>query len=256
MNMMTKTLALALIYAISASSLSARGVRVPGPDELAAQSTLICNGLVESIAEDGTDKGHVNPWESVNHFTAKIKVLHVFKGDAPAEIEIKYPLGPNGLGNGPIQIQLTAGARFRFFLKSGPNAPYYVGVLDGQYDDGFAVEPLSPQEPDDSAYIPQAEAIAIAKQWVKDNHPELPPLVENPRLRSIDGRSGLPPVNLTYSLPPASQPALVIGSCYPSSGKWILTVMEKSASGAIVGDKRIIILSDRAVDKQSWTKWP
>src|ERR1700733_7272236 len=104
MRILFKALALVLIYAISASSLSARPGRIPTSEELAEKASLICNGRVESITEGRTERGTGVSWDSITFFTAKIKVLHVFKGQAPSEIEIKYHLGPN-VPNGPIQIQ-------------------------------------------------------------------------------------------------------------------------------------------------------
>ena len=150
MKIFIKTLAFVLVYAISASSLSARLFRIPTPEELAQKATLICNGRVESITEGRTDKGTGGSWDSITFFTAKIKVLHVFKGEAPSEIEIKYRSGPN-VPNGPIQVDLIKGERFRFYLKKGMGESSFVGVLEGKYDDGFAVEPLPPKEPDDGA---------------------------------------------------------------------------------------------------------
>ncbi len=150
MKAIAYALAFILIYAISASSLSARPVRIPKPEELADKAILICNGLVESIIEGNTEKGPGGSWDSITHFTAKIKILHVFKGQAPPEIEIKYHLGPN-VPNGPIQVSLIKGERFRFYLKNGMSESSFVGVLEGKYDDGFAVEPLAPKEPDDGA---------------------------------------------------------------------------------------------------------
>jgi len=236
-----------LLCALSSPSLSARIVLPPLPDALAKQSALICNGQVESITETGTDKTGSHPWDSVTHLTAKIKVLHVFKGQAPAEIEIKYNSGP-GLINGPIQISLEKDKRYRFFLKSGPVAPFYISVLDGKYDDGFAVEALAPKEPDDSAYVSQTEALEIVQKWLKNQHPELFPVVEEPLLRAPGGKLLNKRVR-TY-------PCLLI---YPPNYfpcVWEFSLAEFSATGKGVSNRRLEVLSDRTVDAKDWNGTP
>lgn len=164
-------MALVLFFVLSISSVFARIILVPKPEEMADQATLICNGVVEAITENSIDKDLVRPWDSVTHLTAKIKIVHVFKGNAPPEIEIAYRSGPHP-PNGPYQIHLTEGERYRFFLKNGKSGSSFVSVLDKQYDDGFAVEPLAPKEPDDSPYVSEKEAKALVEQWLKQNHPD------------------------------------------------------------------------------------
>ena len=100
---------------------------------------------------------------------AIIKVLHVFKGEPLAEFEFQYRISDASKPerNGAMHIDLEKGKRYRFFLKPGDAPGQYVGVLDGNFDDNFAVEMLWPDEPDDSPYLHQDEAIKIAREVLK-----------------------------------------------------------------------------------------
>jgi hypothetical protein len=51
----------------------ARAVLIPTPDQLAAPATVICNGVVESVTQTSVENTGTHPWDSVTHFTAKIK---------------------------------------------------------------------------------------------------------------------------------------------------------------------------------------
>jgi hypothetical protein len=159
----------------------ARPVRVWLPEELEAKASLVCNGTVIAIAESGIKKDF--PYPNVSPPTsheivlwAKIKVLHVFKGQAPAEIELRYlvlqPTSALMIIDGPMHIDLQKGSRYRFFLKPDVARGEYVGVLDGEMDDNFAVEELSLGEPDDSPYLHKEEAIKVARDFLKSKNLE------------------------------------------------------------------------------------
>jgi hypothetical protein len=67
---------------------------------------------------------------------------------------------------------LMPGKRYRFYLKDTPGQMYYVGVLDGQFDDAFAVQPLAAAEPDDSGLpLTRDEALERATAYVEKYRP-------------------------------------------------------------------------------------
>src|ERR1700677_253650 len=175
-----KASALVLIYALSSCLLSARAIRIPTPDELAGDSALICNGLVESISNDEPPKkqGPITP-DDLNgitvHYTVKIKVLHVFKGIAPDEIAVQYVRRECAVMlDGPLYLNLNSmpGHRYHFFLKNGPSQSAFFYSLSDAADDLFSVIPMLDSEPDANPYISKADAITLATQYLKENHPE------------------------------------------------------------------------------------
>ena len=159
---------------IAVNRIEARPVHVLEPEELETQASLICNGTVVSIEEVGVRD---NSYPGVIHemrMRAKVKVLHLFKGTAPDEIELQYTTAAParvGMMNAPLHIGLQKGKRYRFFLKAAGLNGEFVGVLDGKIDDDFAVEALSPDEPDTSPYLHQDEAIKLASDDIRSKHP-------------------------------------------------------------------------------------
>jgi len=106
---------------------------IPRPEQLSSQAALICTGKVISMAYTGSNlmsvydggvaQGYPETWMS-----ARVKVLHVFKGSAPAEIVIRYRVPrPNGLlCDSPIHMRLATGDRYRFFLGSASEQGEFV----------------------------------------------------------------------------------------------------------------------------------
>ena len=148
---------------LTTSRASLLPVKAGTHDELTDRAKVICNGLVEKAAPTGHDstitflgseKFPVHIWH------ARIKVLAKFKGEAPPEIDLFYPqLDPaHIMGNGPEQIDIQPGQRYRFYLKPALDGKGFVGTLDGDFDDGFAVEPLMKNEPDGSPPLLPKEA--------------------------------------------------------------------------------------------------
>ncbi len=144
-------------------------------------ATFICTGTIVSVDNTGI-KSEV-PFPGVGpevfyfvRLRARVKVLHTFKGTKPAEFELNYDiLDPDEyrepMGNGPERILLQIGARYRFFLKPGGGKGEYVGVLQGELDDCFAVDPLWPDEKDSDSYLKKDEAIKIARDYLAVQRP-------------------------------------------------------------------------------------
>jgi hypothetical protein len=105
---------------------------------------------------------------------AKIKVLHVFKGRGPAVVEFRYRVTDQDQPevDGPEHVNLQKDGRYRFFLKPDDVRGGYIGVLEGNFDDNYAVEGLWPHEPDDSSYLRKEDAIKIALDYFKSKKVE------------------------------------------------------------------------------------
>ena len=77
---------------------------------------------------------------------ATIKVLSVSKGRPVETFQLRYLTVDvhklsGGIADPPIDIHLAKGKRYRFYLNSGEK--YYTPCLQGEYDDGFSVVPLT-----------------------------------------------------------------------------------------------------------------
>jgi hypothetical protein len=134
---------LLLLFACLSITAQARLMRVWQPEELAALAEVICEGTPTSVTF--TADKVVMQDVPMRIYLAKIKVAAKTKGDVSEEIELRFRREDHGNGmaisNGPEQIRLEVGKKYRFYLKKGEKG-IYVGVLDDSYDDGFAVVPL------------------------------------------------------------------------------------------------------------------
>ena len=130
-------------------------------DQLISRCTLICEGTVTSIKQDGAvrefDYGGMKCREIV--MLAKIQVSRVIKGKADTEIEFRYravePATVSNVQNGfstsinhfvvdgPEHIKLGQGRKFQFFLNSAPNHHGYISVMEGSPDDNQSVVPVT-----------------------------------------------------------------------------------------------------------------
>jgi hypothetical protein len=154
---------------------------IPTTEQLEAPAALVCNGKVLSTAYSGPDlisvyvggvpQGYPETWMS-----ARVKVFHVFKGAAPAEIIVRYraPQPQALLVDSPIHVRLIEGDRYYFFLKPGPKDGEFIGVLDGRIDDGFGVQTLCPEESNDSPPISDGEVVRIALDYLHRKRPGVP----------------------------------------------------------------------------------
>jgi hypothetical protein len=87
------------------------------PDELIEKSTLVCNGMPTEIVVTG-ETSEKRDYPTIG-YSATIKVLKVLKGD-PTVTTIKlhyFHLAPEvHIGNGPMEICLEQGKRYRIYL--------------------------------------------------------------------------------------------------------------------------------------------
>jgi len=176
MNHLVLALSLGLLFT---ATCAARPVRDWLPEELEPQASLICNGTVISVEETGIRMNSTYPGVSPSSMPemvmlAKIKVFHVFKGDAPKEIEFRYrvPQPNSEMGDGPEHVWLAKGFRCRFFLKPDKEHKGYVEVLDGTIDDNYAVELLCTGEKDDGSYLRKDDAIKLALDYIRVKRPD------------------------------------------------------------------------------------
>ena len=175
-NCLTVSVSLLLLFS---AVCAARPVNPLFPEELEPKASLICNGTVISVEETGIKKNFSYPNISPSSheeivMLAKIKVLHVFKGQASAVIEFRYRVTkPKEIEvDGADHVSLQKDGRYRFFLKPDDARGGYVGVLEGNFDDNYAVEGLWPHEPDDNPYLKKEEAIKTALDYLKSKKVE------------------------------------------------------------------------------------
>jgi hypothetical protein len=165
----------AALFLMLGGCAQARAFRLPTPDEMDKASTLVCNAVVESITDTGKPDNQGN-WTQ-KRMEAKLKLLHVFKGNASSEITISYRAldlsHDQFVDDGPQDIQLKVGGRYRFFLVPDQVPGVYTDVQWQTSDEEFAAQPLGAQEHDDSPYIGQEEAAKIATDYVQAHAPKI-----------------------------------------------------------------------------------
>lgn len=119
-------------------------VDVPTPEDLAKKADIICDGIPLKIVR--TDERVVMHKVPMRVAVATIKVTAKVKGNMPDQIEFRFRqvVFANNVSNiayPQLQVQLLPGNRYRFFLKKDAKGNY-VGILDDDFDDGFAVVPI------------------------------------------------------------------------------------------------------------------
>ena len=118
--------------------------------ELLERSEIVVVGKPTSVratGKTGTIQLGKNPPVPVIFYSAKVDVIATIKGKKVAkEITIIYsnvdPEETPVLANGPSRVWLKEGKQFLLYLKKG-DGDAYVGVLNGDYDDGQASKLLS-----------------------------------------------------------------------------------------------------------------
>lgn len=153
------------------------------PDQLEPVASVICNGRVISVQETKEKKDFQCPEVAPSLHSkevvmlAKIKVLHVFKGQAPDFIEFRYrtlalsTTQTTVIVDGREHVNLQENGRYRFFLRPADRTGCYVDALEGKYDDNPAVEALAPTEPDASPFLKKGDAIKFAFDHLRAKKP-------------------------------------------------------------------------------------
>ncbi len=125
------------------AAADARPVKLWKPSELFTRSDVVVVGeptSVRATGKTGTIRLGKNPEIPVIFYSAKVDVILTIKGERMAkEIVVTFStVNSNEIPpNGPNRFWLKAGQLFRLYLKKG-DGNTYVGVLDGDYDDGDA----------------------------------------------------------------------------------------------------------------------
>jgi len=217
----------------------ARPVQQWLPDQLTDKAQIVCNGIPVKVTitdQKGQIQLLTNAPDPIRIVSATIKVLGTIKGHVNPEIEIHYPnlddealraKGINGVINGPQQIYLQTGQRYRFYLNPVPGHTWYVGALNGEFDDGFAVQELGAKESDADTPLLKDEAVKIATDYLLRQHPWF----------GQEFKAVLPK---NFS---ASRPLQWTVVFYPKVPK----VYPDWTSGA-----EIVINADRSIDADSW----
>jgi hypothetical protein len=167
---------------LTLSLATGRPVNPPHPEWLVQRADLVCSGVVLSVTDlhIKIDSEYANVYPPLSHemwMRARIKLLHLFKGTAPATFDVDYRTElPDYIApDGPNHVSLEKGRRYRFFLKPDKTAGAYLDVLDGEIDDEYAVESLGPDEPDDGPWLTETQAIQIGRAYIAKTDPRLLP---------------------------------------------------------------------------------
>ncbi|NQT84025.1 hypothetical protein HQ563_13445 [bacterium] len=151
---MNRRLAIPLLSFATAGVISfaafARPVRRWSPEELYERSDLVLIGIVTEVKDTGTTSTirlASNPPLPVRTLRATVRVMEVVKGKTKDKVLIEYtPLDwskvLDPVVNGPGRISLQEGRVYLMYLTKEREAEFYVGVLNGEYDDYQAVKEL------------------------------------------------------------------------------------------------------------------
>ncbi|HUH84224.1 MAG TPA: hypothetical protein VLX85_06415 [Stellaceae bacterium] len=220
----------AVAASVPATVLAAR-VPVTTPDELPPRADLVVNAVPTRIAttEERRTKGG-DPAVPTRLMVAHLAVLGVLKGSAPGEIELHFPILDvaavrGAVINGPRDVELQSGRRYRFFLRAVPGKSRYVTALDGELDEGGAVQPLNDREGDASPPLLRQEAADRVGDYVKSGRPALDPAQMH--------------VDVSYRW---------------SESAWYFSYFSSDPAGYPPGasDAEVVVLGDRSIDPRSW----
>ena len=144
-------LVLLMTFVILPSELEGRLMQAPASEELERRATVVCVATpieVQKTEVRGKKTYRQEELPTVQH-RAILRIIATRKGQAPPSLEFRYwkidwkVMGGVWIKNGPWEVGLSVGQKYPFYLTKADNASYYVSVLDGQYDDGPAVVPLT-----------------------------------------------------------------------------------------------------------------
>lgn len=139
-------------------AVEARIMRFLTPFELLNRSEIVVVGRptsVKATGKTGTIQLGKNPQIPVIFYSAKVEVIAVIKGEKVAKgitiifstiDSVKMPVQVNG----PFRFRVEEGKNFLLYLKKG-DGDTYVGVLDGDFDDGQASILLSKSNTEQSS---------------------------------------------------------------------------------------------------------
>src|ERR1700677_3704251 len=158
-----------LFPAIAAATAGAQTIKTWTPGELAKRADIICTGTltkveVIEVSEPG-DALNYKPVAPKRVTSARIKVISTEKGVVPDEIELRYPAYDErfkfSTEEAPDHIKLEPGTSYRFYLKRVGGELWYVGALDGEANDGAAVQSTEMKE-GSGALLSKKDAVDIA----------------------------------------------------------------------------------------------
>lgn len=152
----------------------ARAILPCFPEELEPKASLICTAEALSVETVSSPQPYTYYkdyalLEQTNR--ARLKILHRFKGDSLAEIDLIFRTSSGPVVNGPMHITMQPGQRYRCYLKPGDKPGQYVSVLDGKIDDCYAVFSLWLNEKNDSPCLTKEDVIRIARDYTDKQKP-------------------------------------------------------------------------------------
>jgi hypothetical protein len=159
MKRITAALAVSLLLCVVAD---ARPVKWWRPGELWERSEAVVLATpvsIEKTKEAGQIRLGNSPPLPVVTYKATLSVKCTIKGEVLKRMEFRYsPLDRTRLGdrpivNGPGRIRLEKGAIYVFYLRKQKRneETFFVGALEGQFDDEQAVVLVAPQRAEQGA---------------------------------------------------------------------------------------------------------
>ncbi len=231
---MMARLFLSLLLVLPALGAHARPVRQATPEELGQAAEVVVNGLVESVkltADRGELRLGSNQPVPIRFAEATVKTLGATKGEIAPVFTLRVstydPDHAAPVINGPMFASVQPGHRYRFYLKK--NGAAYTGVLDGEFDDGAAIQSLAPGEPDASPPMLKDEAEALARHHFESLRPKTP---ISTTIASFSSWNGARWTVQFYDGPPLKYPA------FTSEASIVIDGARTVASGSWVGRER------------------
>ena len=226
----TRILALMVLFLALPGRAAAREPVAAAPDDLLTRADLVVNAVPTKIVRTDVKGQKGDSTVPTRLVVARLRVVGVLKGSAGGEIELHYPVLDVGavhgaLANGPLDLAIDTGRRYRFYLHQAAGESWYVTALDGELDDQSAAQPLSRKEANDSPPLLRAEATERAAAYLKQRLPSRDPAQEHVAARYLWSEAVW---DFTYFTgDPASYP-----------------------EGA--SDAEVVVAGDRSIDPRSW----
>lgn len=140
------------VCCLAMAPTQARLVAQPSTEELAGLADVVCIAEVLTVTPTGrTGRKSLGQHEVPTlEYSAQLRVLDTEKGAPAQTIEFRFfnvKLYDGLKMDSPADISLRPGGKYRFYLYRGKDAPYYLNVLEGRYDDMPAVQRIPAARP-------------------------------------------------------------------------------------------------------------
>lgn len=165
---------LPLAFLLSGMAAQARSLYPVTPETLWPKAEVIVIGQVEDIQmtrETRELRAEGRPVAPVRVAHATVRTLGMNKGDLTFRFAFHFVTidTDRPLTDGPVLVEMQPGGRYRFYLKK--QGTYYVGALEGEYDHGYAVQPMAVNESSRSLPLLHRDALPMARAEFQRHRP-------------------------------------------------------------------------------------